>query len=290
MARRRTAAVSIGRMEEVMDGAAPFALTAARATPNMSAGAPAPLETLTVRGLTSHYPGTTRGITGVDLSLRAGALTVIAGEVGSGKTTLIKAILGLAPIQSGEIAWNGRAVADPASFMLPPRSAYTAQAPRLFSESVRDNVLMGLTVDDDALEAAIRTAILDEDLAGMEHGLSTMVGVRGVSLSGGQLQRAAAARMLVREPDLIVLDDASSALDVNTERLFWQRLLDGRRRTCIAVSHRPEAYRRADEIILMSHGEVAARGSLEHLLATSPLFRETWRDITHAAHGPETVS
>ncbi|HEX3919151.1 MAG TPA: ABC transporter ATP-binding protein [Caulobacteraceae bacterium] len=283
MARRRTAGVSIARMEEVLEGAQPFALTAARATDPMAADRADPLQVLTARGLTSHYPGTTRGIEGIDLTLRRGGLIVIAGEVGAGKTTLIKALLGLVPLQAGEIRWNGHLVEDPASFMVPPRSAYTGQAPRLFSESVRENVLMGLPPEEADLDAAIHMAILEDDLAGMQDGLGTLVGTRGVSLSGGQLQRTAAARMLVRRPDLIVLDDASSALDVNTERLFWRRLLDQGERTCIAVSHRPDAYRRADEIILLSHGAVAARGTLAELLDTSPLFRQTWRDITHAA-------
>src|SRR5208282_577711 len=143
LARRRTAGVSIGRMEEVLDGAAPFALTAPRPTHPVNADRSEPLRTLTVRGLTSHYPGVTRGIDDVDLTLNRGGLTVIAGEVGAGKTTLIKALLGLTPIQSGEILWNGKPVDDPASFMVPPRCAYTAQMPRLFSESVRENVLMG---------------------------------------------------------------------------------------------------------------------------------------------------
>ncbi len=282
LARRRTAAVSIGRMEAVLEGAAPYALTAGGAGVRPIADPAEALETLVVRGLTSTYPGTGRGIENIDFTLRRGGLTVIAGEVGAGKTTLIKALIGLIPIQTGEILWNGALVADPASFMIPPRCAYTAQVPRLFSESLRDNLLMGLGEDDEAVTRAITLAILDEDLAGMDGGLDIMVGSRGVTLSGGQLQRAAAARMFLRGADLLILDDASSALDVRTEQLFWSRLLDGGGRTCLVVSHRPEAYRRADEIILLSHGQVEARGTLESLLETSDTFRQTWRDITHA--------
>jgi ATP-binding cassette subfamily B protein len=141
---------------------------------------------------------------------------------------------------------------------------------------------MGLGEDDEAVTRAITLAILDEDLAGMDGGLDIMVGSRGVTLSGGQLQRAAAARMFLRGADLLILDDASSALDVRTEQLFWSRLLAGGARTCLVVSHRPEAYRHADEIILLSHGRVEARGTLESLLETSETFRQTWRDITHA--------
>lgn len=286
LARRRTAAVSIGRMDEVLEGAEAFALTSARPTAGAHADRSQPLETLTVRGLTSHYPGVARGIDDIDLTLRRGQLIVIAGEVGAGKTTLVKAILGLVPVQSGEILWNGRPIADPASFMIPPRCAYTAQSPRLFSESVRDNVLMGHDAEPEAIAEALRLAILDDDVRRLDDGLDTMVGTRGVSLSGGQLQRAAAARMFVRDSDLLVLDDASSALDVRTERLFWQRLFAGGKRTCLAVSHRPEAYRRADEIILLHHGRIVGRGDLETLLRDSAMFRQTWADITHAAETP----
>ena len=290
LARRRTAAVSIGRMEAALDGAPPYALPAAQVTAPRRIDHDDPLEVLAVRGLTSLYPGTDRGIADISFTLRRGALTVIAGEVGAGKTTLIKALLGLTATQAGEILWNGRPVDDPASFMIPPRCAYTAQAPRLFSETLRENLLMGRGDDQAAMARALSLAILEEDLQDMDRGLDTVVGTRGVTLSGGQLQRAAAARMFLCDPDLLILDDASSALDVRTEQLFWTRLLGDGRRTCLAVSHRPEAYRRADEIILLSHGRIEARGTLETLLRDSPAFRQTWRDITHAgapgASGP----
>ena len=105
-----------------------------------------------------------------------------AGRSKATDSTLIKALLGLVPIQSGEILWNGRPVTDPASFMVPPRCAYTAQAPRLFSESLRDNLLMGLDDDAAAVARAVALAILEEDLAVMEQGLETIVGTRGVTL------------------------------------------------------------------------------------------------------------
>src|SRR5439155_14944270 len=99
------------------------------------------------------------------------------------------------------------------------------QVPRLFSEPLRDNLLMGLPDPGDRLAAAVHTAVLERDLPTLERGLDPPVGPRGAKLSGGQLQRAAAARMFVREPDLLVVDDLSSALDVETERTLWDRLL-----------------------------------------------------------------
>src|SRR4029077_6073637 len=123
-------------------------------------------------------------------------------------------------------------------------------SPRLFSETLRDNILQGVTADPIALANAIRFAVLEDDLAGMPRGLDTVVGTRGVRLSGGQVQRAAAARMFVRDPELLVFDDLSSALDVETERTLWERVFAAnpaeRRPTCLVVSHRRTALRRAD--------------------------------------------
>ena len=117
------------------------------------------LSTLDARALTYRYPGaysgagsgTKAGIEGIDLHLERGTLTVITGRVGAGKTTLLRVLLGLLPMDAGEIRWNGEAVEDPGAFFVPPRSAYTAQVRRLFSNSLRNNILMGLDVEDEAL-------------------------------------------------------------------------------------------------------------------------------------------
>ena len=189
-----------------------------------------PLRELRVEGLTYHYPGTPAGIADVDLVLPGGSFTVVTGRIGSGKTTLLRAILGLLPADAGTVRWNGEVVADPAESFVPPRAAYTPQVPRLFSLSLRDNLLLGRTDPEERVEEAIRAAVLEPDLAGMPAGLATMVGPLGVRLSGGQVQRAAAARMFLRRPELLVVDDLSSALDVETEKLLWERLIAERRR------------------------------------------------------------
>ena len=150
---------------------------------------------------------------------------------------------------------------------------------------------MGLDAPADELEQAVRLAVLEEDVERLGSGLQTAVGTRGVTLSGGQVQRAAAARMFARTPELLVFDDASSALDVRTEHTFWERLFQSGEHTCLAVSHRLEAYRHAHEILLLDDGRVAARGNLRDLLRDSPLFREVWHEIVHAgaAHPSEAA-
>jgi len=235
------------------------------------------LEALDVAGLTYLYPDSERGVQEVDLHLERGSFTVITGRIGSGKTTLLRALLGLLPKDAGEIRWNGQAVEDPATFFVPPRSAYTAQVPLLFSEPLRDNILMGLPEDRVDLQGAIWQAAMEQDLAELDRGLDTVIGAKGVKLSGGQRQRTAAARMFVRDPELLVFDDLSSALDVDTERILWERLVGTGTPTCLVVSHRRPALRRADWIIVLKDGRVEAEGKLEDLIETCEEMQRLWR-------------
>jgi ATP-binding cassette subfamily B protein len=156
------------------------------------------------------------------------------------------------------------------------RSAFTPQVPRLFSDTLRDNILLGAPADEQAIADALRLAVLERDLAEMPRGLDTLIGARGVRLSGGQLQRAAAARMFVRDADLLVFDDLSSALDVETERVLWDRLFARLGPTVLAVSHRRAALRRADQIIVLAGGKVEAIGTLAALLAHSSEMQQLW--------------
>lgn len=235
------------------------------------------LETLEVNDLTYFYPGTKRGIKNINLRITRGSLTVITGQIGAGKSTCLRVLQGLLPKDSGEIRWNGQLVEDPGAFFVPPRSAYTSQVPHLFSDTLKDNILLGLPETHVDLPQALHIVALERDLMMQEQGLDTPIGTRGVKLSGGQVQRAAAARMLVRDAELLVFDELSSALDVETEKTLWERLLaSGKQRTYLVVSHSRDILQRADQIIIMKDGCVVAQGNLKTVLATSEEMRCLW--------------
>jgi ATP-binding cassette, subfamily B, bacterial len=232
------------------------------------------LETLTVRNLTYRFPETGRGIEDISFELTRGSFTIITGRVGSGKSTLLQTLLGLLPCDSGEILWNEELVENPGEFFVPPRSAYTPQVPLLFSESLRDNLLMGLPESDGVLQTALFLSVLKEDLAEMPAGLDTIVGAKGVKLSGGQRQRSAAARMFVRQPELLIFDDISSALDVETEEKLWDRVFQMEKEAaCLVVSHRRPALQRADQILVLKHGRIEAAGDYASLKYESEELR-----------------
>jgi ATP-binding cassette subfamily B protein len=274
---QRQAEVSIDRMAELLRAPDRRAVVAPNAThlrhgppplaaleavpagggPPGIAPAPPALEELRVEGLTVRHPGSDHGIEDVDLTVRRGELVVVCGPVGAGKSTLLRAVLGLVRTTAGTVRWNGGVVADPSTVLVPPRAAYLPQVPRLFSEPLADTVLLGIEPDEaDALDRALWLTCLDEDLGEMPHGPETLIGPRGLRLSGGQIQRVGAARALVRRPELLVVDDLSSALDTETEARLWERVDGGGFTTALLVSHRPAVIERADRVVVLDHGRV----------------------------------
>ena len=287
LARWKQAGVSIDRMDRLLQGGPPSALV--RKTPIYLSGAfPSARDASPVRSRTAMQEPLRRR---ADLSLSRFGEGDFRCRSASGAGQLYRCnrshwrgqvdaaarvLLGLLPADSGEIHWNGSRVHAPASFFVPPVSAYISQTPSLFSESLRENILLGLDADDAMLTQAVRAAVLEADLAQLENGLETVVGPRGVKLSGGQRQRAAAARMFIRQAELLVCDDLSSALDLETEQLLWERLFARQDATYLVVSHRRPLLRRADQIIVLKSGRVEDAGRLEPLLERCAEMRSLW--------------
>ena len=164
----------VARLMEPLPAAAAWEAGAAAAEPICIRHEP--LQVLEIAGLTSYYPGTERGVKEISFDVKRGSYTVITGRVGSGKSTLLPRSPGDTACCSGEVRWNGAPVNDAASFFVPPRCAYTAQVPRLFSQTVRENILLGWPGSDAELDEAVQAAVLAPDLAELEHGLDTVVG------------------------------------------------------------------------------------------------------------------
>jgi ABC-type multidrug transport system fused ATPase/permease subunit len=221
----------------------------------------------------SYQGAETKALDEVDLSIRRGEMLAIVGESGSGKSTLVDVLLGLLEPTSGHI-WIDGSLALPKDWHR--HVGVVSQSVILLDASVRDNVAFGLGshADDKRVLDALDLAQLTDWVGKLPQGLDTMVGESGKMVSGGERQRIAVARSLYRNPDLLVLDEATSAVDGATEAALIEgltRLQDGP--TTIVVSHRVAPIRAADRIVLMDRGRVVATGRYEELIADNDEFR-----------------
>lgn len=221
-----------------------------------------PLQRLELRKLTAIHGDGTRGAVDVDLTIEAGELVLLLGQIGSGKSSLLAALCGLTD-HTGDIRWNGARIDDVQTFLRPGQVAYVAQVPRVLSGSFADNIRLD---HDRAVDTAIERACLanDVDKAG---GVDTLIGHRGVRLSGGQSQRLALARALATDSELLLADDISSALDASTEARLWEGLR-AQRITVIGATSKRAALAHADKVVVLVDGHVVAVGPWTELASS----------------------
>jgi ABC-type multidrug transport system fused ATPase/permease subunit len=219
-----------------------------------------PLRRLDLVGFSAVHEDGTVGAHRIDLTVHRGELVLVIGPVGSGKSSLLRALAGIVH-HTGALRWNGQPVTEPELFLRPNQVGYVAQLPRVLSGTVTDNIRLGHEVD---AVSAVSTAQLDHDLAAAGAGLGLLIGHKGTRLSGGQLQRLALARALAPRTELLIADDVSSALDVTTELELWRALRE-HGVTVVGSTSKRAALTRADRVVVLLAGEAVAQGTWREL-------------------------
>ena len=251
----------------------------------------------TLRGASAHgarvevddlhysYDGESRLLDGVSFVVEPGRTVALVGATASGKSTLTSLLTRLIDPDSGRILVDGADLRDLRKGALAESVSLVPQTAFLFDDTVRDNVTLGADVSDDEVWAALRAAQADGFVAALGHGLDTRLGERGTSLSGGQRQRISLARALVRRPRLLILDDATSAVDPEVEARILQALrTGGTGATLVVVAYRKATIALADEVVHLEDGRIADRGTHAELLARSPSYAHLVNAYEQAAH------
>jgi ATP-binding cassette subfamily B protein/ATP-binding cassette subfamily C protein/ATP-binding cassette subfamily B multidrug efflux pump len=243
----------------------------------------APTGLLAFKEVSFSYPGhESLALSGIDVSVLPGHTLGVVGATGAGKSSLLRLILRQYAVNQGHISWGAHALADYTLDTLHQSVSWVPQEPFLFSASVAENI--GLAKADATraeIENAARLACIDDDIKRMPHGYDTPVGEKGISLSGGQRQRVAIARALLADASLLLLDDALSAVDTQTETTILQHLLTLRKnspdKTTIIVSHRLSAVINAEHILVLKDGCVVEQGDHATLTAKGNWYASQWR-------------
>jgi ATP-binding cassette subfamily B protein len=237
-----------------------------------------PIESIEFKDVHFTYPNTsTKVLSGISFSVAGGQFLGVMGHTGAGKTTILKLLMRYYVPDSGEVLINGNDINNYTLESVRDAIGFVSQDPFLFYGTIRDNVRYNQEATDEDLSIALELAGALEFVKELEDGMETMVGDRGAKLSGGQRARVSLARALLKKPSLLILDEASSALDAETERRIQENLLStGSGRATIAVAHRLSTIRNANEILAMVDGAVVERGKHDELLEHKGVYSSQW--------------
>lgn len=215
----------------------------------------------------------------IQLNIKKGELLGIVGKTGSGKSTLVKQLLKQYPKGTGKLLISDQSVSDIDQTCLMSFIGYVSQDNILFSKSIRDNILIGKEdASEEELAQSTETSDFHKDLLQFRDGTDTQVGERGISVSGGQKQRICLSRALIKDPELLILDDSLSAVDSKTEANIIKNIRENRRgKTTIIISHRLSAVSDANEIIVMDDGYIVERGTHETLIKNQGWYAEQYK-------------
>ncbi|MCE2571932.1 ABC transporter ATP-binding protein [Motilimonas eburnea] len=232
---------------------------------------------LSLRDLHFSYNEEVEVIRGISLDIQPGEKVAFVGASGGGKSTLVQLLLGLYPLNHGEILFNGVNVNQCGFELIRSHTATVLQSPCLFNDNIRNNLTLGEEVTDDRIWQALKIAQLDDFVRALDEQLDTQVGQRGVKLSGGQKQRIAIARMVLSDPKLVIMDEATSALDTQTEANLHLALTDFLKdRTTIIVAHRLSSVKQADRIFVFEDGKISQTGQHAALVNQPGLYQSLY--------------
>ena len=240
-----------------------------------------PIRSISFDDVTFSYPTSEANVlNGISFSASSGEFLGVMGHTGAGKSTILKLVERFYEPQHGTVKINGIDINDYAIASVRDRIGFVSQDPFMFFGDVKSNVSYAREASDDEIRKALETAGAWEFVSELPNGIDTMVGDRGVMLSGGQRARVALARALLKDPDLLILDEASAALDAETEKRIQMSLFGGSngdsQRITIAVAHRLATIRNADEIIAMVDGAIVERGIHRELLSNDAVYASQW--------------
>jgi ATP-binding cassette subfamily C protein len=228
---------------------------------------------LEIKNLNFSYQKENQTLKDINIKAKKGKKIAIVGETGGGKSTLASLIVGFYQPDSGEILYDGVNYDEIGLDLIRQNVFLVLQSPLLFNNTIRYNLTFGKDVSESELKEAIKVAQLESFIASLENGLDEIVGKNGVKLSGGQRQRLSIARMLIAKPNIVILDESTSSLDVQTEdNLFLELSSFLKQRTTIIIAHRLSTITKADYIYLLKDGSVSEEGGYDELLKADGLF------------------